>query len=235
MPPGFAWGSTSVGCRGRLGWGGSEELQQQRQCAEDHCIFVSGWEAGCCGGACAGMSCVHSARPPAACESPPPRRSEVCPRHTAARVSQAAAAAHGAQAGQGYGGGAAVRQRQPVAHALAGAPAARCPRQASQHAALAERQPRQAPVSERTRAARARQAAARRRGRRSRSRSLRARCCTRGHLAWGQRPAEAGGDECVLGGSAASSRRKDPAGGCSGPAVGVGRGPVGRVPGLVKM
>lgn len=65
------------------------------------------------------------------CKSLPPRRGEACPWHaTAARVSQAATAAHGAQAGQGRGR-ATVRQRQPVAHTLAGTSAASRPCQAN--------------------------------------------------------------------------------------------------------
>lgn len=155
---------------------------------------------------------------PPRCESPPPRRGEACARHASARVSQAAATAHGAKAGQGRGG-AAVGQCQPVARALAGAPATCRPRQAGQHVARAERQPRQprqAAVARCARAARARQAAARCR------RGYRAPSCARRRLAGGQRPAEAGRDERVPGGGAASRRREDPAGGRTGLAVGAG-------------
>ncbi len=137
-------------------------------------------------GAWAGLMPGWAARAPRdlppRCDSLLPRRGEACPRHAAARVSQAATTAHGAQAGQGSGG-AAVGQRQPVA--LAGTPAACCPHQARQHATLAECQPGQAPVPRCARAARARQAAAR--------------CCSgsraprraRRRLAGGQRQAEA--------------------------------------------
>lgn len=91
---------------------------------------------------------------------PPPCRGKACTRHAPARVTQASAATYSTQASQGFGG-TPVQQRHPVACALAGASAPSSPRQASQLAALAERQPCQALFPRDTCAARTRQAPSR--------------------------------------------------------------------------